>query len=77
MASACLSRALGKPRSSPDATINASAPDTPAPAPAPAPATPVPAEATISASQFQGLVQTMMAQQKMIEDLSARLEQYF
>ena len=76
MASVCLSRALGKPRSSPGASVNATV--TPAPVPvAPAPVTPAPAEASISAAQFQGLVQTMAAQLKLIEDLTAKIDQHF
>ena len=51
---------------------------TPAPAPvAPAPVTLAPTEASISAAQFQGLVQTMAAQQKLIEDLTAKIDQHF
>ena len=50
----------------------------PVPVPvAPAPVTPAPAEASISAAQFQGLVQTMAAQQKLIEDLTAKIDQHF
>ena len=76
MASVCLSRALGKPRLSPSASVNATVAPAPAPA-APAPVTPAPAEASISAAQFQGLVQTMAAQQKLIEDLTAKIDQHF
>ena len=76
MASVCLSHALGKPRSSPSASVKAAV--TPASTPVtPAPVILVAAEASISATQFQGLVQTMAAQQKLIEDLTAKIDQHF
>ena len=76
MASVCLSPALGKPRLSLSTSVNVTV--TPAPAPiAPAPIVSTPAEASISAAQFQGLVQTMAAQQKLIEDLTAKIDQHF
>ena len=76
MASVCLSCALGKPRSSPSASVNATVTPTPTPV-APAPVVSAPTEASISAAQFQGLVQIMAAQQKLIEDLTAKIDRHF